>query len=305
MKLRGALSALLALAACGKTPSEAGKPLAQASASAVPSAGTGLASSAPDVSAPPPSAPPPDATCRALRVQGNAKMGDTPLSSGAQLDGEEWVSLASGASLTLKHSSSGRELSVLGPALFRACRRGREQLLLARGIVESGSGMGIRPGAEVLIATPIAAVRYADADFRLVLDAQKLTLEARAGELQLDPALPSKTWQSQLHAKGKLRLPLGKPDAPGLLARCEQAAELAAAAARRVGDTSALERLGQRAQEHVKARRAARSACGISAAAVGLVADPALRAGLWADAVRWEALWETIPRPSRAKPPEK
>jgi hypothetical protein len=35
------------------------------------------------------------------------------------------------------------------------------------------------------------------------------------------------------------------------------------------------------------------------------VADPAAAAGLWAEAARWEGLWETIPRPTRAQAPEK
>jgi hypothetical protein len=299
MKAQGALGALLLLGACGKSPSPTTSPSASARASAAPSV------TVPAVSSAPPAEPPPEATCRALRVLGEAKVGDAPLATGAQLDGGEWVTLAHGASLTLKHSGTGRELALAGPALFRACRRGREQVLLAQGKVQSGSGMGIRPGAEVLIATPVAGVRFADADFELLLDDKKLSLVVRAGQLDVDAASPAKSPKSSLRAKDKLSLPLGKPDAPKLMASCQEAAELAVATARRVGDTSAPEPLGERAQTHVKARRAARSACTIAAAAVGLVADPAARAGLWADAVRWEGLWETIPRPSRAKPPEK
>jgi hypothetical protein len=89
------------------------------------------------------------------------------------------------------------------------------------------------------------------------------------------------------------------------MARCKEAAEAAEATARRVGDRSAPEPLGERAQAHVRARRAARASCTIAAAATGLVADPAARAGLWAEAARWEGLWETIPRRGRAQAPEK
>ena len=110
------------------------------------------------------------------------------LASGAQLDGSEWVSLAKGASLTLKHTDSGRELALAGPALFRACRRGREQVLLAKGKVTVGSGMGSRPGAEVLIATPLGGVRYGDADFTLTLTDKQLSVEVRAGQVDVDSA---------------------------------------------------------------------------------------------------------------------
>jgi hypothetical protein len=301
------LGLALLLLACGKTGGEHG---ASSSASPVPSAEASIATPAPSVApAPPPRAP----TCRALRVEGDAKVGDAVLASGSELDGSEWVTLAKDASVTLKHANSGRELSLSGPALFRACRRGREQVLLARGKVTVGSGMGARPGAEVLIATPVAGVRYADAEFSLQLDEKRLTVEVRAGQVEVDavPAAPRpgaatpKGPKSPLHAKDKLVVPLGKPDVAALMSSCQAAAEAAEASARKVGDKSSPEPLGERAQAHVRARKAARAACTIAAAATGLVADPVAAAGLWADAARWEGLWETIPRPARAQAPEK
>jgi hypothetical protein len=236
-------------------------------------------------------------------------VGSAPLASGAEVDGSEWVTLAKGASVTLKHAASGRELSLTGPALFRACRRGREQVLLAQGQITVGSGMGARPGAEVLIATPVAGLRYGDAELSLVLDEKRLTVEVRSGQVEVDPALPpaagAKPPKSPLRAKDKLAIPLGKPDVADLMARCKAAAEAAESSARRVGDKTAPEPLGERAQVHVRARRTARAACTIAAAATGLVADPSAAAGLWAEAARWEGLWETIPRPSSAQAPEK
>jgi len=273
-----------------------------------------LPSSMPEAVSPAASFVPPaprEPICRALRVEGDAKVGDAVLASGTELDGSEWVRLANEASVTLKHAGSGREISLAGPALFRACRRGREQVLLAQGKVTVGTGMGARPGAEVLIATPVAGVRYADAEFSLQLDEKRLAVEVRAGQVELDavppasPAAAAKGPKSPLHAKDKLVVPLGKPDVTALMARCQTAAEAAEASARKVGDRSAPEPLGERAQAHVRARKAARAACTIAAAATGLVADPAAAAGLWAEAVRWEGLWETIPRPARAQAPEK
>lgn len=292
---------LFACSACSKGKSDEPK-----EASPPPAASTGVAP-APDLqlsaSAARPAAPP-TAICRVLRLVGAGKVGELELSTGAALDGAEWVTLEKGGSLTLKHSGSGRELSVAGPALFRACRRGREQLLLARGKVTGGGGVGARPGAEVSIATPIAAVRYADAELTVSLDDKQLSVVVRSGQVELDSASAG-ALKSPLRGKDKWVVPLGKPDAAELLARCQAAAEAAEASARRVGDRSAPEPLGERAQAHVRARKAARSACTVAAAATGLVADPAARAGLWAEAARWEGLWESVPRRSRAEAPEK
>jgi hypothetical protein len=297
--MKSRLWLLLGVVACKEPASHQPSAAPKTSAPAVASA---------SVSAKPPERPPlKDAICRALRVEGEAKVGDAPLGSGAALDGSAWVTLGPGASLTLKHSSSGRELAVSGPALFRACRRGREQLLLTRGIVRVGSGLGSRPGAEVLIATPIAMARYAEADFTLKLDDKKLAIEVRAGQLELDPAedKPPKGMHSPLRAKDKLNVPLGRPDPVALMERCKAAAEAAVESARKVGDRSAAEPLGQRAQAHVRARRAARAACTIAVAATGLAADPSVSAGLWADASRWEGLWEAVPRLPNVQPTEK
>ncbi len=287
------LTALLltaALAGCSKGDKNRVVPSAGAPAPALQSAASAVPSTAP--------APAPLPRCRATRVSGEAKVGDTPLASGELLDGETWVSLGKDASVALKHTATGRELSISGPALFRACRRGREQVLLARGKVEAGGGMGARPGAEVLIATPLAVVRYGEAELSLVLDDKKLSLTVRAGQVEVEPQpeKPGKPLKSPLTGNAKLTLPLGKPDPSALMALCKQAAEAAEASARRVGDRNAPEPLGERAQAHVRARKLARGACTVAAAATGLVADPAERAGLWADAVRWEGLWETIPR---------
>lgn len=293
---------LLLLCACGRGKGDAGK--AAASASSVPAS-----SAVPVVSAPPSARPPPPPVpvCRAIQVQGVAKMGESTLTSGEVLDGETWVSLEKGATVALKHSATGRELSITGPALFRACRRGREQLLLVSGSVTAVSGMGSRPGAEVVIATPIAGVHYGDAEYTLTLDDKKLAIAVRAGQVELEPqpAKAKKPEKATLLAKDKLSLPFGKPDPKVLMSSCQEAAEAAEASARRVGDRSAPEPLGERAQAHVKARKLARNACTVAAAATGLVADPEARAGLWAEAVRWEGLWESIPRRGLSQPAEK
>lgn len=292
---------LLALAvlasACRKSAIPA-EPVASATASRTPPI---VASSSVRSGAPP-------AACRALRVTGEAKLGaaGTRLQSGSLVDGSEWVSLPKDAKLTLKHTASGRELGIAGPARFRACARGREQLLLAEGAVSGVAGPGARPGAEVLIATPVAALRYADAELSLVVDSERLSLAVRAGSVEVEPLpSPKPPPKSPLRANDKLVLALGKPDAARLMADCKSAAEHAESAAQRVADGRATESLGARAQAHVRARKAARASCAVAAAATGLVADPEASAGLWAEATRWEGLWESIPRRSRALAPEK
>jgi hypothetical protein len=240
-----------------------------------------------------------------LRITGVAKQGGVALEDGALLDGSEWVALDGGASLSLKHTQTGRELTVAGPAMLRACRRGREQVLLARGTVTVGAGMGARPGAEVLLATPIGAAYYGDADFTLALDDKTLRVTVRAGQVELEGALPNKPLKSPLRARDKLQVSLGKPDVASLLDRCQELARAAEQTALRVADRSSRESLGTRARSNVAARRAARLSCAIAASATGLVADPEARAGYWAEAERWEALWESIPRQRPSQAPEK
>src|SRR4051794_12124377 len=74
---------------CGK-----GSAPHQSAASAAPtpsqSAAALSASAAPSLAE---AAQPPPATCRVLRVEGEAKVGNLPLVSGALVDGSEWVSL--------------------------------------------------------------------------------------------------------------------------------------------------------------------------------------------------------------------
>jgi hypothetical protein len=302
MQRFGYLLALAVLgAACGKGVSEP-KPAPSASASSA-----APPSSAASAAAPSTAPPAPTAACRALRVTGEAKLGDGggALESGSLLDGSQWVTLGEGARVTLKHTASGRELALAGPARFRACSRGREQLLLARGSVTAVAGPGARPGAEVLIATPVAAVHYGDAELSLLLDAKRLRVAVRAGSVEVEPLpIPKKPIKSPLRANDELTLSLGKPDVTELMSACKAAAEAADAAARRVADGSS-QPLGERAQAHVRARKAARASCTVAAAATGLVADPTESAGLWAEAVRWEAVWESIPRRARAQAAEK
>ncbi len=65
-----------------------------------------------------------------------------------------------GASISLRHTQTTREFKLIGPASVLPCRAGSEQLLLAAGQLTTSANLGVRPGAEVLIATPQGTIRY-------------------------------------------------------------------------------------------------------------------------------------------------
>jgi hypothetical protein len=231
---------------------------------------------------------------------GDVRLGDVPVKSGSVVEDSNFLELAAGASLTLKHSSSGREFALSGPARVRACGSGREQLLLARGRLDVAGSLGSRPGAEVLIATPALAVTYADADFSLSLDDKRLRIQVRAGQVEVHAAKPTQKLKPVLRARDELVVALPQTDFSSFAKPCEIAAEAAKAAAERVADASSREPLGQRAQAHARARRRARIACAISASATGLVADPSKSVGLWAEVEHWEASWASTPPRARS-----
>ena len=55
------------------------------------------------------------------------------------------------------------------------------------GATLTSANLGVRPGAEVLIATPLGAVRYGDAALDLSLDAQGLRVRVKQGEAWVEP----------------------------------------------------------------------------------------------------------------------
>jgi hypothetical protein len=261
-----------------------------------------LASAPPVVSAP--FVPRPVPGCRALAVKGLVTLGDSGVVVGSLLDGDRWLTLASGATLSIKHTQSGRELELIGPATAMVCRRGAEQVLLAAGQVSTSSGMGARPGAEVLIATPTGTLRYGDAALDADLGPRALRVNVKQGEAWLEPeALGAPAFSNPLRPpKGRALLAARPLDTKKLLASCETAAKRAEAGARAVvapGPDAGP--LGERVAAHVKERAEARAACAVAAAATGLVSDPAERQSLWTAVTRWEGLWQSVPRTPSAQ----
>jgi hypothetical protein len=292
------LLALAALCACSKQ-TDSGKPLASASANA-----SLFASAAPNASALPagsvPHLPQVKPSCRALAVTGKATADGSPIGVGTLLDGEHWVELEAGSSVSLRHTLTTRELKLIGPGLVLPCWHGAEQVLLAEGKLSTSSNLGVRPGAEVLIATPVGTIHYGDAAIDVQFGQKGLRLRVKEGEAWLaprDPAAPPVN--NPLRSPQEAALPASKVTPSALADACKASAETAAGSARRVlglGSVVQAGSLGTRAAAHMRDRAAARAACATAAAATGSVTDPAERQSLWVSIAHSDEVWQSVPR---------
>ncbi|MEB2310766.1 MAG: hypothetical protein OZ921_19645 [Sorangiineae bacterium] len=300
--LRLAVAAALALGASG-CPAPPSPEASDGAASATPAA-------TPRPSAPPPprAAAPPrtlGARCRALSVSGAVTMhGGAALAEGAPLDGRSWVELADGARLTVRHADSARELTLTGPATATLCSGGEEQVRLTRGRLTTAAGRGARPGAEVLVATPIATLTYGEAQLELRVEPMKVEARVRSGDAWLEPAGGAvRTGPAHLEAGGRASVVARPRAAASALEDCQAAAREAQARGREVlapppeeADAGAL---GDRAARHVRAREAARRLCAVAGAALGLTPDPEKRRAEWAELEAADRLWRQVPVPPR------
>jgi hypothetical protein len=279
------------LCACSKHPDPA-----QAKAS--PSSAAKIAPSSSAVQAVP-HLPQVKPACRALAVTGKASADGAAIAIGSLLDGEHWVELDAGASVSLRHTLTSRELKLIGPGLILPCRHGLEQVLLAQGKLSTFSNLGVRPGAEVLIATPVGTVHFGDAAIDVQFDLKGLRMRVKEGEAWLEPREASTTpLKNPLRSPKEAALPASKVGAAGLADACLASAEAAAESARRVlepGASPQMGTIGARAASQMRDRSAARAACAIAAAATGSVADPAERQRLWASIAHSDEVWQSVP----------
>jgi len=296
--LRGSLL-LLTFAATGCSKKSAAPTAPSATASSPASATSAIAP--PIVIHPPVTKP----ACRALAVSGQVTVGDQVIKTSALLDGASWVDLAPGATLALRHTITSRELKIVGPAHALPCRSGAEQVLLASGRVSTSANLGVRPGAEVLIATPFGTVRYGDAALDVDVGPHGLDLHVKEGEAWLEPeSAAKKPFKNPLGGHGHASLPNSGSTPSTLVDRCQAAAQHADESARRVlSNAPDAGSLGERAAAQVRDRAAARRACAMAAAAVGSVTEPAERQQLWASLIRWEGLWQSVPHPGPTPAP--
>lgn len=277
-----------------------------------PTAGSKTAAASQALGAPSvPSAPVPEISlptlptqvCRALTVTGRIQndRGDA-VAARAELDGKSWLELADGASMSVKHAKTAREVRLNGPGRFLPCYEGSEVFLVHNGRIETTFGLGARPGAEVLIATPFGIVSYGDATLRAVVGESALEVEVRQGEAWLEGTsrdeAPEKITKGNRGARAA-----EEANVKTLLTRCEKAAQESEARARAVLDRKADKKtLGARAAAHLRARQSARKACGIAAAAVGQKAPLPNAGDLHRRLRSADALWRRVP--GRAKPPK-
>ncbi|HET7542507.1 MAG TPA: hypothetical protein VFK05_21705 [Polyangiaceae bacterium] len=298
------------LGACTKSDPAGQSSVSQASTSASASASAAKVSEPSPANASEPSPAIEEAktkpACRALSVTGLARVDGVPITTAALLDGAHWLELEAGASVALRHSQTSREFRLIGPGHALPCRDGSEQILLADGQISTSALLGVRPGAEVLIATPAGVAHYGDAALDLEVGSKGLRVRVKQGEAWLEPEAGAKPrFSNPLPSGAEARLPKGSATAESLAAACQSAAQTAESSARRVlgGDgTAGGDSLGARAAAHMRQRSKARFACAIAAAAAFTESDPATRQRLSAAVAHADALWQSVPRvgPERA-----
>jgi hypothetical protein len=231
--------------------------------------------------------------CRVMTVSGVAKSaGGASLKKGELLAGERWLELEPGASLRLKHTASGREVSFDGPGRLLPSVAGEEDLVVGLGTLHIQGHSGVRPGAQVVVGTPFGSVRYVDAQATLRVEPQVLSLTEASGMLTYVPPTPdAEPLRVALPAWRREQTPA---NAEAALGACTELADAAAARARELL-TQNNDALGQRAAEHVRARQRARLSCATAmASALQLPGDEAVQAALGRVA-ELDARWRGIP----------
>ena len=207
--------------------------------------------------------------CRVTSAAGSVRVGSgAPLVRGEKLIGKGWLELEADARIVVKHTQTAREWVLEGPALAAFCPHGREEVVLGSGKLQTEIGAGARPGGEVTVGTPFGSVSYGDARLRLQVSDQALALTPEAGDAWLTPAGPKVAEDVRVSGGAKERRTrrLGATEA---LAVCADAAKRSEELARALQTPSSSgSRLGQRAAEHMRARKLARRFCANAAAAV-------------------------------------
>jgi hypothetical protein len=241
--------------------------------------------------------------CRAVTVKGVVSTEDgKKIAAGDPLDRPVWLDLGAGAQLAVKHSGTAREVVFHGPGHILPCERGEERFLMTRGGAVTATWAGARPGAEVLIATPMGVVRYGDATLDVRVGNRTLRVQAAVGDAFIDVGDGStgERVPAGSHADRKG----AEVDIKALVAECDKGARAAEALAREVlsPDDSKVS-LGERAQAHVQGRKAARMKCAIAEAALGTLKMGQDRDDLGKTVAASEARWRGVPGMARHRDP--
>jgi hypothetical protein len=229
------------------------------------------------------------------------------------------IELGEDTELTVQATVSTREITIVGPALADACPGGDEAVRLSYGKVTAFPGAGVRPGADVWVATPLGVVRFSDAKMNIVLpdaDAARVEIAVTTGQAMFVPAagvFAAPTGERDIAASALAEgevIPLAAGVAfaarrrggsivrwvADQVAACARQANAARVAAQRLASPGDAGRasLGDLAFAHVTARQRARAACEAAWAGEAL-APGQLQAAQRADLEGAEATWKGAP----------
>lgn len=233
------------------------------------------------------------APCRVLQVTGRARAGDgAELVALGGLDGKSWLELEANTKLSVRHGATAREFALVGPGRFLACRSGLEQVLIAEGGFESSPGAGVRPGAEMWVATPFAALRYADGSAAIRADRGATHVRVSSGRITVE-STGENSRSLTLSAPSEKHWPSAVAPA-ARLKTCETAAGAAKTSADAVLSAANTE-LGKLAAAQLASRRRARAECLIAEAAIERVRDPGEKARLRDQLERANRAWQGVP----------
>ena len=292
-----ALLAMVVAVACEQAPQPTA---ATASASASASAAAVPAPSASTPPVRPRVAPATQPGCRVLSLKGEVKGPSGPVPNGGVLYGTEWLELGKGSELSLRHTGSTRELTVKGPGKALPCLDGDEEVLLVEGTIETGSGAGARPGAEVVIYTSFGTVSYGDAQIAIRASKGRIEIASSKGEAWIRPTrgVTRKGPEKLVGGNDKATLTAAvRPEAA--LQDCERAAGEAESLGRAVFSPAPADggTLGDRAAAHLVARKTARAACGSARVGIAGEADAEKRKGLEDRLAKANQQWQAVGPP--------
>ena len=240
--------------------------------------------------------------CTTLGVKGEARFAGKTVENGMRVDGSDFIELSDGARVTLKFDLTGREVTLIGPAVARGCNHGDSVVALSQGVVETARGAGTRPGVEGSIATTGAALTYGDASIRVRATGRETTIEVLQGEATLLGADENSEGTKLLPSTPATRVD-ASASAEAQHESCSKYAQRAAELARTVlraragmgsGAPSAhASTFATRAAEHVRVRRFARMHCAMAMATAGTV-PAAERSAAAAKIVATDDVWRRV-----------
>jgi hypothetical protein len=233
--------------------------------------------------------------CRVLRVKGSARaVGGAPLAALSPLDGKAWVELEAGAEVSVRHGATSREFSLQGPGLFLPCRLGLEQILISEGEFVSSRGSGVRPGAEMWVSTPAAALHYGDADAHVRVEHGSLRVRVTSGSLVAESSVGGASQSLTLAGPNAEKRWAFSAASGDRAKRCEVSARKAKEGADQVLAATGSE-LGPLAAAQLESRRRARADCLIAETSIEGTKDPGEKARLSDQVAQANQLWQGIP----------